>query len=164
MANIITCGRILCSIIMIFIRMPSMGFFVLYIICGLSDVLDGIIARKTNTASELGAKLDTIADFIFVMVLLVKLLSGTDVPVWLWIWIIAIAGIKIANIVFGIISTKKLIVEHTLLNKITGVLLFLLPLTLYWVNFKYCVMVVCFVATFAAIQEGYHIRKGREVV
>ena len=68
-------------------------------ICGLSDVLDGIIARKTNTASSFGARLDTIADFIFVTVLLIKILSGIGVFIWLWIWIIAIAGIKISNIV-----------------------------------------------------------------
>lgn len=160
MANIITYCRIVCSILMIFFHMPSTPFYILYMICGLSDVLDGIIARKTNTASSFGARLDTIADFIFVTVLSIKILSGIGVFIWLWIWIIAIAGIKIANIIFGVVCTKRLIVEHTLLNKITGVLLFLLPLTLFWINFKYSAMVVCVVATFAAIQEGYYIRKG----
>ena len=164
MANIITYCRILCSIIMMFFHMPSTSFFLLYMICGLSDVLDGIIARKTNTASDFGARLDTIADFIFATVLLIKILSGIDVPIWLWIWIIIIAGIKIANIIFGVVCTKRLIVEHTLLNKITGVLLFLLPLTLFWVEFQYNAMVVCVVATFSAFQEGYYIRKGYEIV
>ena len=164
MANIITYCRILCSIFMIFFHMSSMSFFTLYMICGLSDVLDGMIARKTNTASDFGARLDTIADFIFATVLLIKILSGIGVPVWLWIWIITIAGIKIANIILGVICTKRLMVEHILLNKITGVLLFLLPLTLFWVDFKYSAMVVCVVATFSAIQEGYYIRKGREIV
>ena len=81
-----------------------------------------------------------------------------------WIWIIIIVGIKIANVILGVFCTKRLIVEHTLLNKITGVLLFLLPLTLFWVDFKYSAMVVCVMATFSAIQEGYYIRKGREIV
>ena len=70
MANIITYCRILCSISMMSFHMPSISFFLLYMICGLSDVLDGIIARKTNTASDFGARLDTIADFIFATVLL----------------------------------------------------------------------------------------------
>lgn len=164
MANIITYCRILCSILMMFFHMPSTSFFILYMICGLSDVLDGIIARKTNTASDFGARLDTIADFIFATVLLIKILFGIDGPIWLWIWIITIAVIKIANIIFGVVCTKRLIVEHTLLNKITGVLLFLLPLTLFWVDFKHSAMVVCVVATFSAIQGGYYIRKGREIV
>jgi CDP-diacylglycerol--glycerol-3-phosphate 3-phosphatidyltransferase len=149
---------------MMFFHMPSTPFFVLYMICGLSDVLDGMIARKTNTASTFGARLDTIADFIFAAVLFMKLLSGMDIPIWLWVWMITIAGIKIANLIFGFVCTKRLIVEHTLLNKIAGVLLFLLPLTLFWVEFRYSAAVVCAAATFAAIQEGYYIRKGREIV
>ena len=48
MANIITYCRILCSISMMSFHMPSISFFLLYMICGLSDVLDGII--------DLGAK------------------------------------------------------------------------------------------------------------
>ena len=36
--------------------------------CGLTDVMDGIIARKTNTVSDFGAKLDTGADFIFAVI------------------------------------------------------------------------------------------------
>ena len=139
--------------------MPSTSFFILYLICGISDVLDGMIARKTNTAGDFGSRLDTIADFIFVTVLLMKLVSVMEVPRWLWTWIIIIAGIKITNIIFGVVRAKRLIVEHTILNKITGVLLFLLPLTLFWGGFQYSAMVVCVVATFSAIQEGYYIRK-----
>ena len=164
MADIITYCRILCSILMIFFRMPSTPFFIFYVICGLSDVLDGIIARKTNTASDFGARLDTIADFIFAAVLLMKILPGIDIPIWLWIWILAIAGIKIANIISGAVRTKKLIVEHTLLNKITGGSLFLFPLTLFWIDAEYSAVAVSVVATFAAIQEGYYMRNGREIV
>ena len=105
-----------------------------------------------------------IADFIFATVWLIKILSGIAVPMWLWTWIIIIAGVKIANIIYAVVFAKRFIVEHTLLNKITGVLLFLLPLTLYWVDFKYSAMVVCVAATFSAVQEGYYIRKGREIV
>ena len=163
MANIITSCRILCSILMLFFHMASIPFYVLYLLGGLSDVLDGIIARKTNTASAFGARLDTIADVIFVVILLIKIGSEMDVPIWLWIWIVAIAGIKIVNIIGGFVRTKRFIVEHTLLNKITGVLLFLLPFTLFWVDLMYSAMVVCVVATFSAIQEGFYMIKGREI-
>ena len=163
MANIITCSRILCCILMMFFQMTSIPFYVLYLLCGLSDVLDGIVARKTHTVSAFGARLDTIADYLFVVVLLFKLLSEIDVPIWLWIWIVAIGGIKIVNVIGGFVRTKRFIVEHTILNKVTGVLLFLLPFTLFWVDLEYSAMVVCVVATFSAIQEGDYIAKGREV-
>ena len=164
MANIITSCRVLCSILLLFFHMTSIPFYVLYLFCGLSDVLDGIVARKTNTVSALGAKLDTFADFIFVAILLIKMGLEMDVPRWLWIWIVAIGGIKIVNVIGGFVLAKRLIVEHTVLNKITGVLLFLLPFTLFWVELKHSAMVVCVVATISAIQEGYYITKGREII
>ena len=164
MANIITSCRVLCSILLLFFHMTSIPFYVLYLFCGLSDVLDGIIARKTHTVSSLGAKLDTFADSIFVVILLIKILSEFDVPIWLWIWIVVIGGIKIVTVIWGFVLTKRLIVEHTLLNKATGVLLFLLHLSLIWIELKYSAMVVCVVATISAIQEGYYIIKGREIV
>ena len=164
MANIITSCRILCSILMLYFHITSIPFYVLYLFCGLSDVLDGVVARKTHTVSAFGARLDTFADFIFVVILLIKILSEFDVPIWLWIWIVAIGGIKAVNVIWGFVLTKRLIVEHTLLNKTTGVLLFLLPLSLVWVDLKYSAMVVCVVATISAIQEGYYITTGREIV
>lgn len=164
MANIITSCRVLCSMLLLFFSMTSIPFYVLYLLCGLSDVLDGIVARKTNTVSAFGAKLDTIADFIFVVILLIKIWLEMDVPIWLWIWIVAIGGIKIVNVIGGFVLAKRLLVEHTILNKFTGVLLFLLPLSLFWVDLNYSAMVVCVVATISAIQEGYYITKGREII
>lgn len=164
MANIITCFRILCSIMLVFFPISSVKFLITYMLCGLTDVMDGIVARKTNTVSDLGAKLDTGADFIFVVVLLIKILSVIDVPVWLWIWVIAIAGIKIGNVIYGFIYMGRFMVEHTIMNKVTGILLFLLPVTVFFVEIQYSAMVVCSIATFSAIQEGYYIREGREIV
>ena len=108
--------------------------------------------------------MDTVADFIFVVVSLVKLLPVMHIPRLLWIWIIVIMIIKISNIIFGFIYKKKFIVEHTIMNKITGLLLFLSPLTLNYIELKYIASVVCLVAIFSAIQEGHYIRIGREIV
>ena len=164
MANIITSCRVLCSILLLFFHMTSIPFYVLYLFCGLSDVLDGIIARKTHAVSVFGAKLDTFADFIFVAILLIKIWLEMEVPLWLWIWIVTIGGIKTVNVIGGFVLAKRFIVEHTILNKVTGVLLFLLPFTLVWVDLNYSAMVVCVVATISAIQEGYYITKGREII
>ena len=126
-------------------------------------MIDGPVPRKTGTVSELGAKLDTAADFVFVAVCLWKLLPGLSVPLWLWTWIVLIALIKMINIVSGYVIQKKYVVLHTVMNKITGSLLFLLPLSLPVSALKYSAPLVCTVATFAAIQEGHHIRTGKEV-
>ena len=127
-------------------------------------MLDGTIARKTNTESKFGARLDTVADFIFIAVALVKILPVMHIPSWLWIWIIVVVIIKISNVISGFICKKRFIIEHTLMNKITGILLFLLPMTLFFIELKYSAIIICSVSTFSAIQEGHFIRTGREIV
>ena len=157
-ANSITIIRILCSIALLFFPAFSTAFYVLYITAGVSDMVDGWVARMTHTASELGAKLDTIADIVFVIVCLAKLLPVLDIPVWLWVWIGIIALIKIINIVSGYIVQKRFVSVHSTVNKVTGLLLFVFPLTLSFIDLKYSAAVVCIFATFAAIQEGHFIR------
>lgn len=144
--------------------MFSVAFYVLYITAGVSDMVDGWVARKTNTTSEFGAKLDTIADIIFVIFCLFKLLPIMDIPVWLYVWIGVIALIKIINIVSGYVVQKQFVAVHSMMNKVTGVLLFLLPLTISFVDLKYSAAVVCIIATFAAVQEGHFIRTKRKII
>ena len=160
-ANIITSLRIICSILMLFCRVSSIRFCLLYIFCGLTDMVDGTIARKTNAISEFGARLDSVADIIFVAVSLIKFLPVIHLQWWLCMWIVAIAVIKISNNVWGLINKKKIILLHTIANKITGLLLFLLPLTLPFIDLQYSALIVCLMATFAAIEEGYYISTSR---
>ena len=125
-------------------------------------MIDGTVARKTGAVSNFGAKLDTASDFVFMAVCVVKLLPKINIFVWLWIWIAIIAIVKVINIVMGFIRRKKLVALHTFLNKITGLLLFLLPLTLQIIVPTYSFAVVCTIATIAAIQEGYYIIKAND--
>ncbi|MBO5999639.1 MAG: hypothetical protein J6P87_08110 [Lachnospiraceae bacterium] len=81
---------------------------------------------------------------------------------WLYGWNGIIAFIKVANIISGFTAQKKLVTVHSVMNKATGALLFLMPLTIPAVPLKYSAIVVCAVATFAAIQEGQFTRTGRE--
>ena len=130
MANIITGSRMVISVFLLFCPVFSPAFFTLYIAAGASDMIDGAVARKTGTASEPGSRLDTIADIVFAAVCLIKVLPVFDVPVWLYVWLAVIAFIKAANIAAGYIRHKRFISVHSLLNKLTGLLLFVFPLTL----------------------------------
>ena len=156
-ANILTGSRILGSILLLFFPAFSLGFYITYILCGFSDMIDGTIARKTNSISKFGSQLDTIADFVFVLVSLFKLLPAIHIPGWLWIWGGVIAVIKISNIIWGYVSKKQFISMHTIMNKLTGLLLFLLPLTMSFMELKCTAIVVCSIATFSAIQEGFYV-------
>ena len=154
-ANIITGSRIVLSLPLLFIPLSSVWFYVFYLLCGFTDMIDGTVARRTNGASELGARLDTVSDFVFLSVALIKFLPHLPIPAWLWIWIGVIAMIKLGNAALGFVRTKELISPHTVLNKIVGMLLFLLPVTISFVDLTYTLPIVCTVATVAAIHEVY---------
>jgi CDP-diacylglycerol--glycerol-3-phosphate 3-phosphatidyltransferase len=126
-------------------------------------MIDGTIARKTGAVSKFGAKLDTVSDFVFMLVCSIKILPLIHISAWLWVWIIIVALIKIFNIAFVLVRKKKLII-HSVLNKITGVALFLLPLTLTFVEPADSVAIICVLANMAVMQEVYLIANGKEVV
>ena len=127
-------------------------------------MIDGTIARKTGATSSFGAKLDTVADFLFVIASFVKLVPVIRIPVWIWVWAAVIAVVKLINLVWGILGRKQMPSLHTIANKATGLCLFLLPLTMFFVDLRYTATVVCVIATIAAIQEGHHIIKGCDIV
>ena len=157
LANILTGCRILGSILLLVFPAFSVAFYITYLFCGLSDMIDGTIARKTNSTSKFGSQLDTIADLIFVAASLFKLLPAIHIPGWLWIWGGVIAVIKISNIIWGYVSKKQFISLHTIMNKVTGLLLFLLPLTVSFVELKYTAIAVCSITTLSAIQEWFYV-------
>ena len=156
-ANILTACRILGSILLLFFPAFSVAFYIIYIFCGFSDMIDGTIARKTNSISKFGSQLDTFADLIFVVVSLFKFLPAIHIPQGLWIWCGVIAIIKVANIIRGYVSKKQFVSLHTIMNKVTGLLLFLLPLTISFLKLNYTAIVVCSTATLSALQEGLYI-------
>ena len=112
MANIITGIRIVCSIALLFFPVFSPMFYALYIAAGISDMVDGTIARKTGTVSEFGSKLDTAADFVLVVVCLIKLIPVLHIPTWLFIWITIVALIKMINIISGYVMYKEFVAVH----------------------------------------------------
>ena len=82
MANIITSLRIVLSIIMLFTPVFSSQFYWLYVSAGITDMVDGTVARLTGSAGEKGAKLDSAADIIFALVSLIKIIPAISLPGW----------------------------------------------------------------------------------
>lgn len=156
LANIITSCRIILSVIMLFFPAFSTVFYSLYLTAGFTDMIDGTVARKLGTNSEFGAKLDTFADMVFVAVVAYKLYPLIKITKAIWIGLIAV--IKVINLIYGFMVQKQFVSVHTIANKITGFMLFIFPLTFPIVNIRYTSIVVCAMATFAALQENYIIR------
>lgn len=166
MANVITGIRIICAVALIFCPIFSTCFYVLYIVCGISDVLDGTVARKLGKETKFGAQFDTAADIVFAAVVLIKVIQVIYIPVWVIIWIACIAAIKCINMACGFLMYKRFVSEHTVMNRICGILLFAIPICagcLSWRPTEVLIILTCAAATFAAVQEGYYIRTGKEI-
>ena len=160
--NAITILRFFGAICLLFFGIKSNAFWVIYFVCGLSDMLDGYLARKLRCESKTGAILDSLADLDFVACCCYKLIPVLAFPKWLWIWGGVIVAIKVINQICALVMYKKCIFPHTIANKVTGVLLFVgVPLTVFLESIV-PMIVIAAVATFAAVQEGHFIRTGLE--
>ena len=158
LANTLTISRIVLSVALLLPDAFSLPFFLIYALAGLTDMLDGFVARKTGAESELGAKLDSIADLVLTITCLVKVLPAIDVPTWLWVWAALIILVKAANVMSSLVIERRLVLPHTIANKAAGLAAFLVPFAIPVLGITSPAIVACVVATFAAVQEGHLIR------
>lgn len=159
-ADIITCSRMLFSLLLLVFPPFSFPFAALYLLCGATDVLDGFAARKLHTESEHGAMLDSAADLLFAAIYAVRVLPLLPIPPWIWIWTAIIAVTKITGILIASKKAHRLQIEHSFGNKLTGLLLFLLPLSVYIADVKYGAALVCVAATVTTVKETLKICGG----
>lgn len=151
--NLLSISRIIFSIILFFIKPLSIAFFIIYIICGFSDVMDGFIARSMGTQSRVGEKVDSLADLVMVAVLLIVLYPIVNPVAKILIWVILIGLIRLLSAIIALIKYKTFAMLHTYGNKITGLLLFIFPLLLPFINTNTLMYIICSVATITAVEE-----------
>ena len=152
-AIIITLLRIASSFGLLLCDVTGAAFWIIYVLCGISDIADGWLARKLNCVTRTGALLDSLADICFVACCAWKLLPILELPQWLWLWAGVIVVIKVVNQLSALVMYGRCSFPHTLANKVTGCLLFIaVPMTFVSII---PISIVAAIATFAAIQEGY---------
>ena len=154
--NVISALRIAGSFCLLFCDVAGWLFWALYALCGISDMVDGWLARKLHVETKAGAVCDSVSDIVFVACCAIRLLPVLEIPVWLCIWAGVIVFIKMVNQVSALAVFKRFCFPHTWANKLTGFLLFLTVPTMFWSMIL--ISIVAAIATFAAVQEGHYIR------
>lgn len=129
LANFVTSLRLFGAIAMIFITPLSTAFYIVYTVCGLSDGIDGTIARKMGTSSEFGARLDSVSDILFYLVMFIKLMPvlWATMPTWIWYIVAAVLVVRLAAYGIALVKYRRMAAIHTYVNKVTGALVFLVP-------------------------------------
>ena len=136
----------------------TLPFWVLYLIAGITDILDGFLARRWDVESKFGARLDSLADFVFVLAVGYKLFPWLKLPATLWMMIGLIALIKVINAINSFVVKHRVAFLHTKANKLTGFLLFVGMMAIGQSYFVQVAWAIACIALFAAIQEGHFIR------
>ena len=142
--------RIIFSLLLFFTKPLSYLFFIIYLICSISDVLDGYVARKYNLVTDFGAKLDSIADMTMFLSLIIVLLPVLNFTLEIYVLILIIVILKIASAIYCYIKFEKLSTIHRYLNKITGLLIILIPVLLIFAPSENLIAIICIIATIAA--------------
>jgi CDP-diacylglycerol--glycerol-3-phosphate 3-phosphatidyltransferase len=154
--NVITLLRIAGSLGLLLCDVTGVVYWIIYALCGISDITDGWLARKLKCVTKKGALLDSVADICFVACCAWKLLPILELPQWLWLWAGVIVAIKIVDQLSALVRYGRCYFPHTTANKATGFLLFIAVPMIIWSIVP--IVIVASVATFAAVQEGHFIR------
>jgi cardiolipin synthase len=93
-----------------------MQAFILFVAVGISDGVDGFIARNFNQRTELGAYLDPLADKSLLIAVFVVLGYLEVIPVWLAISVVTrdvliAAGVMVAFIIGNPVEIKPLLIS-----------------------------------------------------
>ena len=152
--NILSILRIILSILLIpFLSVPIV-FIVIYILVGLSDMLDGYIARKFGYESNLGATLDSVSDFVFYCILVFIFFKlYYSILEMNYQLVVIIIAIRLLNMLLTKIKYKKIVFIHTIANKATGIMIYLLPMILLFTENNTLIRILLLVAVLAAFEE-----------
>lgn len=160
--NCITVLRIIGTVLLFLTEPLTAPFYAFYTLTGFTDVLDGFLARRWKVESDFGAKLDSVADLLFYIVTLVRLLPVIirKVPDWVFYLIGVMVAIRLTSYITVAVKFRRFASAHTWMNKLTGAMVFLLPYTLpLSMATGYCIAVVV-VGNLAAVEElAIHARE-----
>ena len=156
--DLLSMSRIVLCLPLLLVDAMTLPFWILYLIAGLTDMVDGFLARRWGVESKFGARLDSLADFVFVLTVGYKFFPLLKLPATLWMMIGLIALVKMVNAICSYVVRHRIEYLHTKANKLTGLLLFIGMMAIGQSYFISVAWAIACIALFAAIQEGHYIR------
>lgn len=152
-ANLLTLSRIPLALLLVFVPPLSLAFFLIYTLVGITDMLDGPLARRNHTASRTGAWLDSLADAVFLAAVLCRLLPVLLLPRWIPWSLLFLFLLRCAAWLVGCLKFCRFAALHTIANKVTGATLFCAPYLLPLISTDTLCAALCLLAAFSAAEE-----------
>jgi CDP-diacylglycerol--glycerol-3-phosphate 3-phosphatidyltransferase len=120
---------------------------------GISDLLDGFLARRWEVSSRFGARLDSAADFLLCGIMLYILFYSLCWPLWILIWVGVIFLVRFTSLAINYVRFSQISFLHSYANKVTGILLFLFPLFMRIFGQDWTMIILSTVASLSAMDE-----------
>ena len=160
--NILTITRILLAPLFVILLLKQMYIMALlvFIVAGISDALDGLIARYFNQRTALGAFLDPIADKILLMASFISLAVLMIIPGWLAVIVISRDVLIVTGVGVLAITNIKFEVRPSFISKCTTVaqlvMIILALLSLEFSVLRSMVNILGWVTAALTVISGFH--------
>jgi len=145
--------RLVVSPLFLFLPFGGIPFFLLYGLCGLSDIADGFLARKWQTATRFGSTLDSLADLAFFVFIGVAIWPLLPWQAGFSVWTGVIFLLRLLSLTIGWLRFHAFGWSHTLANKVVGMALFLVPLGLFFGFNDVLLYLILSLASFSSVEE-----------
>jgi len=152
--NFLSASRGIAALLMLLPDLPANALWWFYLFGGVSDLMDGFLARRFGWESAIGEKIDSFSDLLFTVAVLFRLFPQLPLPSWVWWECGLVALLRLWWLCRSLKKNKKLPNAHTLLNRLTGLLLFLLPFTSFLGVFRYVLIPV---GLFVLLAAGFDL-------
>lgn len=118
--NLITVGRLILVplVILMIINQRWQAAFALFVIAGISDAVDGYLARHCGMASELGAYLDPVADKALIVSIYITLAMVGAVPAWLVILVVSRDIMIVSAVILSWVMDKPVTIAPFVVSKL----------------------------------------------
>jgi cardiolipin synthase len=163
--NIITLGRILLVPLIVWaIASNQMTVaFVIFVVAGVSDAVDGFLAKRFNMTTDIGALLDPLADKALLVTIYVALAIWNAIPPWLVILVVSrdfmiVGGVIVSWLLDNPVPMKPLMVSK--LNTVAQVAfaaLILASLGFGFRSYPYDVLLMGLVAVLTLLSVCFYL-------
>ncbi len=153
--NMITGFRLLGAVVLLFLVPFSVEYYIVYTLCGISDILDGFLARRMHSSTEKGAVLDSVADLLFYSALIYRLIPYLIPRIWSVVWYLfaAVLAVRLLSYLVAAIKYRRFASLHTYGNKLTGCAVFSIPYALLLPDQTVVCLVICTIGGLASLEE-----------
>ncbi len=121
--NLITIARLIMVPIVIVMIMQQRwaAAFILFVVAGISDGIDGFIARHFDMRSEFGAYIDPIADKALLVSIYVALAVVGAIPSWLAITVVSRDVMIVSAVLLSWVMSRPVEIKPLMVSKLNTV-------------------------------------------